>query len=99
MLAMEAESIAERKLKVFPYFLKNDRGRLAILVPDASLVEVNQGRVAAITGTATTSGKGGECRPIAAIATPVDIHRGKLKLWFMAGGRKMMFTPTYHFTE
>jgi hypothetical protein len=30
---------------------------------------------------------------------PTDINRGKLKLWLIEGGRKMMFTPTYHFTE
>ena len=27
------------KLKVFPYFLKNDKGRLAIVVSDAALAE------------------------------------------------------------
>ena len=66
---------------------------------DASLAKVNRGKVAAITGTATTSGKGGQCRPIAAIATPADINHGKLKLWFMAGSRKMIFEPAYHFAE
>src|SRR5580704_10193854 len=54
------------KIKVFPYFLKSEKGRLAILVSDKSLAEVNAGKVAAITGTATTSGKGGKSRPIAA---------------------------------
>jgi hypothetical protein len=87
------------KIKVFPYFLKNEKGRLAILVSDKSLAEVNAGKVAAITGTATTSGKGGKSRPIAATATPVDLNRGKLKLWFTAGNRKMVFEPAYHFIE
>ncbi len=91
--------IGDYKLKVFPYFLKNDKGRLAIFVSDASLAKVNRGKVAAITGTATTSGKGGQCRPITAIATPTDINHGKLKLWFMAGSRQMIFEPAYHFTE
>jgi len=91
--------LGDYKLKVFPYFAKNDKGRLAILVSDASLAKVNRGKVAAITGTATTSGKGGQCRPIAAIATPADINHGKLKLWFMAGSRQMIFEPAYHFTE
>jgi hypothetical protein len=79
-------------------FLKNEKGRLAIVVSDQSLVAVTHGKVAAITGTATTSGKGSESRPITATATPVDNNRGKLKLWFMAGDRKMIFTPTYHFS-
>jgi hypothetical protein len=51
----------------------------------------------AIIGTATTSGKGGATRPVAAIATPADINHGTLKLWFMAGDRKMTFEPAYHF--
>jgi hypothetical protein len=54
---------------VFPYFLKNENGTLAIVVSDASLAEINRGRVTAITGftgTATTSGKGERSRPIGA---------------------------------
>ena len=85
------------KLTVLPWFLKNEKGRLAIVVSDASLAEASQGKVVAITGTATTSGKDGKCRPIAAIATPVNMDHGTLKLWFTAGSRKMIFTPAYHF--
>ena len=85
------------KIKVFPYFLKNEKGRLAIVVSDKSLAAVTHGKVAAITGTAITSGKGGKSRPIEATATPVDNNRGKLKLWFTAGDRKMIFEPAYHF--
>ena len=84
------------KLKVFPYFFKNETGTLAIVVSDASLAEAGQGKVVAITGTATTT-KTGKCRPIAAIATPVNMDHGTLKLWFTAGSRKMTFTPAYHF--
>ena len=88
------------KLKVFPWFLKNEKGRLAIVVSDESLAEINQGKVATIVGTATTttSGKGGRTRHIDATATPADINRGTLKLWFTtAGNRKMIFEPAYHF--
>jgi hypothetical protein len=85
------------KVTVFPYFLKNEKGTLAIVVPDESLAKINQGKVVAITGTATSSGKGEHSRPIQAIATPDDINHGNLKLWFMAGDRKMIFEPAYHF--
>jgi len=85
------------KVTVFPYFLKNEKGTLAIVVSDESLAKINQGEVVAITGTATTSGKGEHSRPIQAMATPVDINHGNLKLWFMAGDRKMTFEPAYHF--
>jgi len=86
------------KIKVFPYLFKNEKGRLAIVVSNESLAEINQGKVEAIIGTATTSGKGGRSRHIDATATPADINRGTLKLWFnTAGNRKMIFKPAYHF--
>jgi hypothetical protein len=84
-------------IAVSPYFFKNEKGRLAIVVSDQSLASINQGKVAAIVGTATTTGKGGKSRHIDATATPADINRGMLKLWFMAGNRKMTFEPAYHF--
>jgi hypothetical protein len=87
------------KIKVAPYFFKSEKGRLAIIVSDQSLAEINKGKVAAIIGTATTSGQGGRSRHIDATATPADINRGRLKLWFMAGDRKMIFEPAYHFSE
>jgi hypothetical protein len=87
------------KIKVFPYFLKNEKGRLAIVVSDESLAAISHGKVAAITGTATTSGKGGRSRHIDATATPASADGGKLKLWFMAGDRKMIFEPAYHFAK
>jgi hypothetical protein len=85
-------------ISVSPYFFKNEKGRLAIVVSDESLAEMAQGKAAAIIGTATTSGPGGESRHIDATATPADINRGTLKLWFAAGDRKMIFEPAYHFS-
>jgi hypothetical protein len=87
------------KISVSPYFFKNEKGRLAILVSDESLAKIAQGKAAAIIGTATTSGTGGETRHIDATATPADINRGTLKLWFAAGDREMIFEPAYHFAE
>ena len=87
------------QIKVFPYVFENERGRLAIVVSDESLAGINQGKVVAIIGTATTSGKGGRSRHIDATVTPVDINRGILNLWFMAENRKMIFKPTYHLAE
>jgi hypothetical protein len=84
------------KVKVVPYFFENEKGRLAIVVSDESLAEINQGKVTAITGTAITSGRGGLSRHIDAVATPIDINSGMLKLWFMAGNKKMIFEPAYH---
>jgi hypothetical protein len=88
--------VGEYKIKVFPYFYKNENGRLAIVVTDEAFAAAAQGKVATITGTAT-SGKSGHVRDIVALATPTDQHGGKLKLWFTAGDRKMTFEPDYHF--
>ena len=85
------------RIKVFPYFTKNEKGTLAIIVSNDSLAGINHGKVVAVTGTATSSGKGGPSRHIDATATPVDINKGNLKLWFMAGALKMTFKPAYHF--
>jgi hypothetical protein len=83
------------KLTVFPWFLNNEKGKLAFFVSDEALAEADNGRVVTVTGTATASGKGGKCRPIVVIATPTNKDHGTLKLWFIAGSRKMTFTPAY----
>jgi len=87
------------RMRVLPYFLKNEKGRLAIVVSDESLASFTAGRVTTFAGTATTSGKGGRVRPISATATPADINGGKLKVSFMAGNQQMLFEPAYHFVE
>ena len=87
------------KIKVSPYFWKNEKGRLAIIVSDESLAKINQGKAATIIGTATTSGKGGKCRHIDATATPANMNRGRLKVWFTSGERIMIFEPAYHLSE
>jgi hypothetical protein len=85
------------KIKVAPYFYKNEKGRLAIVVSDESMTTLNRGRVTAIVGTATTNGKNGRTRHFDATATPADLNHGTLKLWFKAGDSKMTFEPAYHF--
>ena len=87
------------KVKVFPYFFKNEKGRLAIVVSDAALAKVSHGKAAVIAGTATTSRKGGKSRHIDATATPIDRNHGTLKLWFTAGERIMIFETAYRFAE
>ncbi len=87
------------KVRVVPFFSKSEKGRLAIAVSDESLARINRGEAAAIIGTATTSGENGKTRHIDATATPINVDHGMLKLWFMAGNRKMIFEPAYHFAD
>ena len=90
--------VGSYKVSVSPYFFKNEKGKLAIIVSDESMAKINHGKVATIIGTATTNGKGGITRHVDATATPASINRGMIKLWFMAGDRAMVFQPAYHFT-
>jgi hypothetical protein len=91
--------LGDYRITVSPYFFKNEKGKLAIVVSDESLAKLSHGKVAAIIGTATTSGKGGDSRHIDATATPADPNRGKLRLWFKGGNREMIFEPAYHLAD
>lgn len=84
------------KLKVFPYFFKNEKGRLAINVPDELMATLNDGRPVTVGGTATAA-KTGRIRRIGATATPLDVDHGTVTLWFMSNTQRMTFTPAYHF--
>ena len=88
--------VGDFKVKVFPYFFKSDRGRLAINVPDQALAAINQGKTVAITGTSTST-KSGTVRHVEIRALPKDGDQGTVCLWFMVGDQKMIFTSTYHF--
>jgi len=91
----------EYEITVFPYFFKNEKGTLSVVVPDDSLAAAMQGKVTAISGTATTTTgpRAGHSRHIDVIVTPTDANHGTLKLWFMAGTREMIFNPSYHFAD
>jgi hypothetical protein len=86
------------KVKVFPYFFRSDRGRLAINVPDTDLAALCQGKTVVVTGTSTST-KTGIVRHIEITATPKDRNHGNISLWFMAGDHKLIFTPAYHFAD
>ena len=88
--------VGDFKVKIFPYFFKNDWGRLAINVTDQALAAMNQGQPVAITGT-STSGKNGIVRHVEIMAIPKGRDHGTVNLWFMAGGQKMIFNPSYHY--
>ena len=85
----------EYKMDVSPYFFKSEKGKLEIVVSDESLAKVGQGKMVAIVGTAISPD--GKTRPIAAKATPTGSEGGRLKLWFTAGDRRMVFESVYRF--
>jgi hypothetical protein len=92
----------EFDMKVAPYFFKNDKGKLAIVVPDEALAKVRAGSSGPvdITGTATTkAGKSSLVRQINAQATPVDAQHGLLKVWLTVDERELVFQTKYWFVE
>ena len=90
----------EFDMKVAPYFFKNDKGKLAIIVSDAAIAKVSAGSPVDITGTATTkAGKNFVVRHINAEATPVDAQHGMLKVWLTVDERELVFQTKYWFVD
>ena len=99
VLIRHAEAyIGDYKLKVSPFFFKNEKGSLAIDVSDETLRKLASGIAVDFTGQATTSGSD-KTRRINGKATPSGHERGTVKLRFMAGNREMVFSTSYHFDE
>ncbi|MEI7534193.1 MAG: hypothetical protein WCK57_07460 [Verrucomicrobiae bacterium] len=90
--------VGEFKVKVFPYFFKNQRGLLAINVPEEAQAAFNQGKPVTVSGTATST-KDGHVRQVQIMATPKDSDHGTVSLWFNAANQKMIFNPAYYFTN
>lgn len=86
------------QLKVSPYSSKNENGWLKIVVPEAAVFEVTQGKMLEVTGIATTAGSG-KSRMVRATVTPTNHLAGTLRLRFTAEKRKMIFEPAYRFVE
>lgn len=99
LLRTEGVYTGAYRINVSPYFYKNEIGKLNIIVSDESLAKLSRGAGTDIKGSATSGGKGGATRRIAATATPANSERGTLKLWFMSGDRKMTFEPAYRFAQ
>jgi hypothetical protein len=85
------------QMKVAPWFFKNEKGRLAMVVTDEMISKGAKGESVEITGTATADGKDKVVRTITAVANPIDKDHGKLNLWFIVDERKMIFETSYRF--
>src|SRR5829696_6978202 len=60
----------EFKMKVTPYFFKNDKGKLAVVVPNGAIAKAPPGTSVDFTGTAISGGKKTVVRQIEGVATP-----------------------------
>jgi hypothetical protein len=89
----------EFKMKVTPYFFKNDRGKLVVAVPKGAIANAAPGSKVDFTGMAISGGKKTVMRQIEGVATPVDAEHGALKVWLTVDERKLVFETKYRFEE
>ncbi len=86
--------IGSYQIKVTPYFFKNEKGRLSIMLSEPSLRKLLQGIPAEFTGEAKTD-RTNKTRPITASATPSTKDRGALVISVATENGKLLFETSY----
>lgn len=83
---------------VFPFFFYNERGRIAIDVPDESLRQLERGEVVYFKGHAVNDD--GEERRVEGRAVPetADPDQGKIKVRVWVGKIELIFNTHYQFS-
>ena len=90
--------LGDYDMKVSPFFFESEKGKLSITAPPESVEKLIKGIAVEFTGKATSSGSG-RVRRIDGKTTPSGKDGGMVTLWFVAAGRKMIFTTSYQFVE
>jgi hypothetical protein len=87
--------------KVFPYFFYNEKGTLAIAMPDESLRKLERGEPVEFSGRAVNTA--GDERRIEGKATPEEAsggRKGKIKVRVFVSKRiELIFNTSYRFGE
>ncbi|MEP6600906.1 MAG: hypothetical protein ABJB49_03755 [Nitrospirota bacterium] len=86
--------VGDYRIKVLPYFFKNESGRLFIEVPDAALRQMIGGAVTGFKGRATTN-RSGLTRKITAKAKPSAKDRGALTFTVATVNGPLVFNTSY----
>ena len=88
------EYVGDYRIKVIPYFFKNESGRLFIKVSERSLHRMVQGHVTGFSGHAETSGSG-LTRKITARAIPTANGCGALTFTVATENGPLVFNTSY----
>ena len=88
------EYVGDYRIKVFPYFFKNESGRLFIKVSDPALRRMVQGQVTGFSGHAETNGSG-LTRKITAQAMPSASGQGALTFTVATENGPLVFNTSY----
>lgn len=92
----DAAYVGEYRIKVFPYFFKNESGKLLIPVSDTSLRKMIEGDATSLMGRAITDGTG-ETRRITAKVLPSanDHGHGDLTFTVATENGPLVFNTSY----
>ncbi len=92
----ESAYVGEYRIKVFPYFFKNESGKLLIKVSDTSLRQMIDGDATSLMGRAITDGTG-ETRKITAEVLPSASDHGHGSLTFTVATENgpLVFNTSY----
>lgn len=86
--------IGEYRIRVFPYFFKNEKGRLSIDVSEPALHRMVGGHVTHFAGRATTNGSG-LTRRVTARAMPAAKDHGALTFTVATENGPLVFNTSY----
>ena len=90
--------VGSYRLKVFPYFFKNETGTLKLNAPTEGFQKFAQGTEMKFTGKATNN-KGAKDKVITGKATPSDVDKGNLIFSLETDNGRMTFKTSYHFAK
>lgn len=86
--------IGDYRIKVFPYFFKNESGRLSINISEMMLRRMVGGHTTDFTGRAVTNGTG-ETRRVNARAMPTAKNKGALTFTVATENGPLVFHTSY----
>jgi hypothetical protein len=88
--------VGEYRLRVVPYFFKNEQGSLALTAPKESYQRLAQGSAVEFKGVATNK-KNGKRKIITGKITPITSDRGRVTFSVETENGQMVFNTLYHF--
>jgi len=98
-LTRQGESyVGNYRIRVVPYFLKNEEGTLEMEASDATVRKLSAGIGTTFTGKATNT-KNGTVQTIVATATPSTNVRGNVTISIITENGLMVFNTSYRFGE
>jgi len=88
--------VGNYRLKVRPYFFKNEKGSLLLAAPDDSLRKLQTGTAVNFTGKVVTY-EDGRIHVVNGRATPASADHGSVTFSIVTDNGKLVFNTSYHF--